>query len=257
MAILFLFLVYSKDVIPLYYIQAKEELISEYLSSNSLESIWGFMKIFIVFSGGVPVLGVLLLFSKDKISHFLIMLMLGYLVFVSLGGVKYVHYYAPVSLFSLTISLRYLMAYAPRWIARAFSLICIISIIFMLKTSWPKIYRIFNDRSQFSSRTCYLFPSDEEIPDQVEEILERSKYEVFFNDGMENRSIVASSPDEELCDYYFSAKSTVPVDAKKAIASFDGGYYFWTNIDIDSEIKNIPTKKQIFSEFFKRSLLKL
>lgn len=241
-----------------WYASAEVEYLRDYLAPNSRANILLFARYFIIFSGGLPVLGLFFLKSKDNVSRLLSILTLIYLLIVLSSGYKALHYLAPIALLPGIVFLRHISMSDRKHVILMSKGLCLASVICLVLMILPKMYYVNTANREFGTRTCMMFSSYEEAVRHAGIIYDvHEKGDIGWYIGKQTwveYADISRSPVKEKYDFYLTGDRQPPEPGFRLVASIpDMTYLYARNEDTVSEIRNkqVPDRKKVFSDLFK------
>jgi len=137
------------------------EYFGRFSGTFSFPNTFGFIGQYALLLGGVPVIAMLLLWSKDRISNFVNFIAVVYLIILLSTPDKNVHNLTPIAFFPVISSLRviYSITKTQLWlkiIKFSYCCVLIICIIFL----WPLSYEPHTKTHEFWSKVQFIYPKD-------------------------------------------------------------------------------------------------
>lgn len=208
------------------------EYFSDYLAGGvSLSGNLQFIGKCFIFFGGLPLVLAIILFArfkeKDRISLWLALVAILYLVVIFGKEIKAWHYITPIAAVPLIIFLRMSPLLERKRISRLLAALTMCSLVLIIALLWPWHYSVHTDYRELGKKTCMLFAREEEAVEAARRILHKE----LFKEGLSEHvwveyAEVALKP-RRSCDYYLTSERKPPLPGLKLLVQVKGKAYLY------------------------------
>jgi len=236
----------------------KTEYLDElFFSPNKFSYILVFLKYFVIFAGGLPVLTLFFLKSKDRITNFFSLVTILYLLIVFKSSYINLHYFAPV-IFLPMISFLRLTSHSKKINYFIFRGLLLLLLCALIIAAWPRKYFVHTIYRELGKKICMVFSSFKEAYDH------RNITDLYFKDDMHfghyidieclpYYADVTLFPKRDY-DYYVTGNERLPKPGLKLLARGEGVYLFAQDFSQHIALNKIygryPLRKETSSILF-------
>ncbi|MFC1630925.1 hypothetical protein ACFL2I_00005 [Candidatus Omnitrophota bacterium] len=206
------------------------ELVSHFYGVVSTISPFNFLLKYSLLVGGLPILALLFLWTKDKTANFVNFVALAYLLLLLLIKDKTVHTLTPIAFLPIIGFLRLTYFLDDGNIgAKAFKVSHAIILILCIGLLWPLSYQPHTQRRDFWTKSQFIYPNDivyidNFVEDNVKQIFSTEQLTHVFSGTWELYSTISDSLSPQF-DYYFTNYLNLPQNKLKIVAQYKGTYF--------------------------------